>query len=100
MNEGPWTVAPNPCATPSHVLTIHKELSKAIQRVGAAVRMSQNESTYVVVRRPSIDEAVTAWQNANDIAEDACMAAERTLAVLLAAHTTMPPANKVKEVDD
>ena len=100
MTEGPWTVAANLRAPAVETLAQHKELAAALQRIGAAVRMSQNECVRADVRCASLEEVVVAWRNVNDILEDATMAAERSLATLLEAGLRTPPSIFSVEAQD
>ena len=83
MTEGPWTVAANPRAPKSDMQAAYKDLARAIHGVGAAMRMSKTECVRADVWRVSLEASMIAWQNVNDILEEATMAAEGALATLL-----------------
>lgn len=100
MNEGPWTVAAQPCTPETQLQAACKELAKALQRIGAVARMSETECVRADVRRASREATVVAWRNVNDVLEDATMGAEGALATLTEVTLRASTASQMKENDE
>ena len=99
MTEGPWTVAANLCAPESDMQAAYKDLARSIHRVGAAMRMSKAECVRADVWRVSLDASLIAWQNVNDVLEEATMAAEGALATFLEVTLKASMTSQTQEVD-
>lgn len=97
MTEGPWTLGAPLCVPDLDVEAAYRSLARAIQRMGAAVRMSQTECVRADVHRSSHEACVIAWQNVNEVLEEATMAAEGSLATLLEVTLQTPASSRTQE---